>query len=173
SCGRPPRRSWRRCGLPPPHSTSQNRQSFHLKRIVTPVSSWRLPWGVGASALNQRAPGAPQAAGLSIASEEEIRMRGLAAVLLLLTSACVTKGTYEALQTEHDATLDQLKARNHTLETREKELEAARSQTRDLERALEDEKEKQAALTEQMRTLEDRQAKMLKDKTTLEASVSE
>ncbi|HLT31557.1 MAG TPA: OmpA family protein [Myxococcaceae bacterium] len=96
-----------------------------------------------------------------------------AALLLLLTSACVTKGTYEALQTEHDATLDQLKARNATIRDREKELEAAQANTRDLERALEDEKQKLAALNEQLRSLEERQAKMLKDKTTLEASVSE
>src|SRR5690606_7760120 len=71
---------------------------------------------------------------------DPMKRTAAAALLLLLTSACVTKGTYEALQTEHDATLDQLKARNATIRDREKELEAAQANTRDLERALEDEK---------------------------------
>lgn len=99
--------------------------------------------------------------------------RVLAVALLTLSSACVSRGTYDALVAEHEEHQNLLQERNAKLREQEQELAVREQRSVELERALEDEKAKVAGLNEQLRELELRQAKMVKDKSSLEASVND
>lgn len=99
--------------------------------------------------------------------------RVLAAALLMLGTACVSRGTYDALLAEHEEHQNLLQERNAKVREQEQELEVREQRSVELERALDDEKAKVAGLNDQLRELELRQSKMLKDKSSLEASVND
>jgi len=100
-------------------------------------------------------------------------MRVLVVALLTLSAGCVSRGTYDALLAEHEEHQSLLQERNAKVREQERELAVREQRSVELERALEDEKAKVAGLNDQLRELELRQAKMLKDKTSLEASVND
>lgn len=94
-------------------------------------------------------------------------------VICLLTSSCVTQGTYDALRAERDELDSQLATRNQRLREYEKktlELERAGA---DLRTAIADEQERVRELQARIVQLEGRLAAELKDQAKLEASVGE
>jgi len=102
----------------------------------------------------------------------------LGAALAFALSGCVTQSTYDALKAEHDATLNALHERNETVrdyERRtadyEKKLETARGTEQELRAALEEEQKRVADLSSAIAKREAEMAAMLKDKSSLEASV--
>lgn len=106
-------------------------------------------------------------------------MRRLFAVLLL-SSGCVTQGTYDALKAEHEATKSELTKRSKALADREQALSAAQQAMATLERnlaALKQEREElQRSVDDakaRLQELDGRLAKMVKDKSSLESSVQE
>jgi chemotaxis protein MotB len=78
---------------------------------------------------------------------------------LILPAACVTSGTYDALQAEHDKTVK-------TLADRDKELA-------DVKAALDAEKAKSNDLSTRISKMEEDLAKTLKDRSSLQSSVEE
>lgn len=86
-----------------------------------------------------------------------MRLSLLAAVVLL--SSCVTQGTYDALQAEHDKTLGELKARDQKVQ--------------DLEAALKSEQERSRRLGEKIGELEQAWGKTQSDKSALESALAD
>lgn len=95
------------------------------------------------------------------------------ALVALAATGCVSRGTYDALLAEHEEHQNLLQERNAKVREQEQALAASQQKSVDLERALDDEKAKVAGLNDQLRELELRQAKMVKDKSSLEASVND
>lgn len=95
------------------------------------------------------------------------------AVLLSLSTACVTQGTFDALKAEHDATQNALSERNRTLEEREKRIAALEASESSLQKALESERESVSELNARIEKMKRDLAAMVKDKSSLEASVTE
>jgi chemotaxis protein MotB len=86
-------------------------------------------------------------------------MRTAVAVLFLSSSACVTQGTYDQLQADHERTLAKLNQR-------ERELQDARA-------AIEEEEAKADRLSEEMAVLEAALGATRKDKSSLEAALAD
>lgn len=95
-------------------------------------------------------------------------------------SGCVTKGTFEQLRIEHDATLEQLEARNARVsqleqenEAQKRSLENASKTERDLREAIADEQKRGTELAARIAKLERELATTIKDRTAMEASVAD
>lgn len=107
-------------------------------------------------------------------------MKRLALPLFALGLGCVTQGTFDALKTESDEKQHQLEARNATVrEYEQKTAMLERSLTEEkrrsveLSEALAEEQRRAQDLAERSAKLEKDLATQLKDRTTLEASVSD
>ncbi|WP_228531104.1 MULTISPECIES: OmpA family protein [Myxococcaceae] len=102
-------------------------------------------------------------------------MKPLLTALALLTAltGCVSQGTYDALRTEHETTQGLLEERNLALKKREEELAAGQKREQDLQAALASEKDNVKELNERIYALEAERARVLKDRSAMEASVAE
>ena len=102
-------------------------------------------------------------------------MKPLLTALALLTAltGCVSQGTYDALRTEHETTQSLLEERNLALKKREEELAAGQKREQDLQAALASAKEDVKELNDRIYALEAERARVLKDRSAMEASVAE
>ncbi len=104
----------------------------------------------------------------------------VAAAGLGVLSGCVTKKSFEQLRMEHDATREQLDAKNARVSQLEQEndaqkrkLDAAARSERDLREAIAEEQRRAADQQARIAKLERDMAVMLKDRSTMEASVAD
>ncbi len=90
----------------------------------------------------------------------------LIALMTVLSTGCVTQGTYDVLKAEHEATQAELTRKNDTVRNQEQRIGVLEKSEMDLKQAL-------AAEKENVRELNERIAAMIKDKSKLEGSVKD
>jgi chemotaxis protein MotB len=93
--------------------------------------------------------------------------------IYLLASGCVTQSTYDALQAQHNQTMEDLAARNKALEDANKKISSCEDKGKSLEQALSDEKDKTKDLDARLNKALGDLAALTKDKSKLQANVQE
>jgi chemotaxis protein MotB len=93
--------------------------------------------------------------------------------VVLLSTACVTQGTYDKLKAEQDATQDELQKRNGALNDANTKITSLEGKTKDLQAALADEAEKLNDLNNRIARCTAEMAKAGKDKKALQGSIDE
>ncbi len=92
---------------------------------------------------------------------------------MLLSSACVTQGTYDKLKAEQDATQDELQKKNAALEACNSKVTQDETKLRDLQAALADETEKVNDGNQRIARCTAEMAAASKDKKALQGSIAE
>ena len=107
-------------------------------------------------------------------------MKRAVVVLLVVSSGCVTQGTYDALKKQQDEAQQELKARDATLADQQKQLASQKQQLdaldqdkKALQAQLADAQKQQDALKKQTEDLQQQIAETLKDRSSLRGSVAE
>jgi chemotaxis protein MotB len=113
------------------------------------------------------------------AKEARLMKRVLIAALVLSTG-CVTQGTFDALKQQDDQAQKDLAERNAKVDAQEQviasqkaQLESSNAKTKDLEAALAEEQAKNATLATQIAGLQGDLAKLVKDRSSLKGSVDD
>lgn len=100
-------------------------------------------------------------------------MRTTLAVAALCFSGCVTQGTFDALQREHDSKQDQLSKRTEELRALEAKHKSLEAKATSLEAALAEEQAKVADLNARIAKMNADMAAATKDKSKLQASIDQ
>jgi chemotaxis protein MotB len=101
-----------------------------------------------------------------------MRIITLSSIYFLL-AGCVTQSTYDALQAQHNQTMEDLAARNKALEEANKKISTCEDKGKSLEQALSDEKDKTKDLDARLNKALGDLAALTKDKSKLQANVQE
>jgi chemotaxis protein MotB len=97
----------------------------------------------------------------------------LAPVALLALAGCVSQSSYDKLQSELEASQSELEARNATVRDGEKATQAQQQKQAELQAELDHQKDNVRDLQERLAALHKQLATTVKDRSSLESSVSE